>query len=149
MPAHRSVAAFVAHAPLPLAAATGLLTSTLVPLLLVCATLLGPDAPAAPGLAPLLGLAVAAAALPLAPLALLSLGTTLAAHLWLASLARTDPRLGPAERALWPALLLIGGVGTAPLFYWQHLHRRAPSRVDPQAAWEHAPTLRHPIGRRR
>jgi hypothetical protein len=148
MPDRRALAAFVAHAPLPLAAATGLLTSTLVPLILVAATLLGAAEPA-PGLAPLLGLAVAAAALPLAPLALLSLGTTLAAHLWMAAIARQDPRLGPSERSLWPALLLVGGVGTAPLFYWQHLHRRAPTRVDPEAAWEHAPTLRHPIRRRR
>lgn len=147
MPTRRPLAAFIAHAPLPLAAATGLLTSTLVPLLLVSATLLQAAEPA-PGLAPLLGLAVAAAALPLAPLALLSLGTTLAAHLWFAAVARRDASLGPAERALWPALLLVGGVGTAPLFYWQHLHRRRPARVDPQAAWERAPTLRHPIGRR-
>lgn len=148
MPRHHPLAAFVAHAPLPLAAATGLLTSTLVPLLLVTATLLAAPEPPA-GLAPLLGLAVAAAALPLVPLSLLSLGTTAAAHLWLAAIARRDRRLGPAERALWPALLLLGGVGTAPLFYWQHLHRRAAPRADPEAAWEHAPTLRHPVGRRR
>ncbi len=148
MPDRRALAAFVAHAPLPLAGATGLLTSALVPVLLVAATLLGAAEPPS-GLAPLLVLAVAAAALPLVPLATLSLGTTVAAHLWMATMAREDPHLGPTERALWPALLLVGGVGTAPLFYWQHLHRRAPSRTDPEAAWEHAQTLRHPIGRRR